>query len=74
VSHGGMLVHTGQSLDAKAAMQVGFTLPGARAGFTIPAKVAWQDKTGNAGIRFMRIAPAQQQMLELWLAQQFLAN
>lgn len=74
VSHGGMLVHTGQSLDAKSGMQVAFTLPGARAGFTIHAKVAWQDKTGNAGIRFMKIAPAQQQMLELWLAQQFLAN
>ncbi len=74
VSHGGMLVHTGQPLEAKTGLQLSFTLPGAKSGLTVHAKVAWQDKSGNAGIRFARIAPAQQQMLELWLAQQFLAN
>jgi CheY-like chemotaxis protein len=74
LSHGGLLVHTGQELNAKSPLQVSFTLPGARSALTIHAQVAWQDKGGNAGIRFTRVAPDSQQMLEVWLAQQFLAN
>jgi hypothetical protein len=74
LSHGGMLIHTAQPLDAKTPLQISFTLPGARSALIIHSKVAWQDKSGNVGIQFLKVSPAHQQMLELWLAQQFLAN
>ena len=38
------------------------------------AEVVWQDKTGNVGVRFVKVPAPQQRALELWLAQQFLAN
>jgi hypothetical protein len=55
-------------------MQVSFELPGARSGLKAKAEIAWQDKRGNLGIRFVKLAPRQQRTLQLWLAQQYFAN
>jgi PilZ domain len=74
VSQGGMLIHTDHSIDAEAPLQVSFALPGAGSELKAQAKVAWQDKSGNLGIQFVKMAAKQQRTLELWLAQQFLAN
>jgi hypothetical protein len=74
LSQGGMLIQTEHTVDAAAALQVSFALPGARAALKTQAKVAWQDKGGNLGIQFVKLAPKQQRTLDLWLAQQFLAN
>jgi hypothetical protein len=74
VSQGGMQIHTGDSVEAAKALQVSFALPGARAGLKAKAEVAWQDKRGNLGIRFVNLAPQQQRTLQLWLAQQYFAN
>ena len=38
------------------------------------AEIAWQDKRGNVGIRFVKLAPRVQRVLQLWLAQQYFAN
>ena len=73
VSQGGMQIHTSDPVEA-AKLQVSFELPGARAGLKAKAEIAWQDKRGNVGIRFVNLAPQQQRTLQLWLAQQYFAN
>src|SRR5579871_5365647 len=74
VSQGGMQIRMDQPIDAAAALQISCELPGARAGLKARAEVVWQDKHGNLGIRFVKVAQPQQRTLQLWLAQQFLAN
>ncbi len=74
LSQGGMLVHSAQTLEPESELQVSFSLPNSPTELKAQAKVAWQDKAGNLGIRFVKIAPRQQRTLEVWLAQQFLAN
>jgi hypothetical protein len=74
VSQGGMQIHTHESVEATKAMQVSFELPGARSVLKAKAEIAWQDKRGNLGIRFVKLAPQQQRTLQLWLAQQYFAH
>jgi hypothetical protein len=74
VSQGGMQVRTDHFIDADTVLQVHFELPGARAGLKAQAQVVWRDNTGNCGMRFLKVARPQQRTLQLWLAQQFLAN
>jgi hypothetical protein len=74
LSQGGMQIHTKDSVEATKGMQVAFELPGARSGLKAQAEIAWQDKRGNLGIRFVKLAPRQQRTLQLWLAQQYFAN
>lgn len=76
LSQGGMQIHTTNPVESSAAksMQVSFELPGARSALKAKAEIAWQDKRGNLGIRFVKLAPQQQRTLKLWLAQQYFAN
>jgi len=74
ISQGGMLIHTEQSIDSDSDFHVSFALPNIVAEFKAEGQVAWQDKSGNFGVRFVKVSPRQQRTLEVWLAQQFLAN
>jgi PilZ domain len=76
LSQGGMQIHTTNPIESAAAksMQVSFELPGARSALKARAEIAWQDKRGNLGIRFLKLLPQQQRTLKLWLAQQYFAN
>jgi hypothetical protein len=74
LSQGGMQIHTKDPVEAAKALQVAFDLPGARSGLKARAEIAWQDKRGNLGVRFVKLAPRQQRTLQLWLAQQYFAN
>jgi hypothetical protein len=74
LSQGGMQIHTNDPVEAAKALHVSFDLPGARAGLKAKAEIAWQDKRGNLGVRFVKLAPRQQRTLQLWLAQQYFAN
>ena len=74
ISQGGMLIHSHLPVDLESTLELSFTLPGPKVEMKAQAKVAWHDEKGNAGIRFVKIARKQERMLELWLAQQFLAN
>ena len=74
LSQGGMQIHTKDPVEPLKGLQVSFALPGARAGLKAQAEIAWQDKRGNLGIRFVKLAPQQQRTLQLWLAQQYFAN
>jgi hypothetical protein len=74
LSQGGMQIHTKDPVEAAKALQVSFDLPGARSGLKARAEIAWQDKRGNLGVRFVKLAARQQRTLQLWLAQQYFAN
>jgi CheY-like chemotaxis protein len=74
LSQGGMQIHTRAAVDAAAALQISFELPGSNSDVKAQAEVVWNDQRGNLGIRFVKVAPPQQRALQLWLAQQFLAN
>jgi PilZ domain len=74
LSQGGMQIHTKDPVEAAKALQVSFDLPGARSGLKARAEIAWQDKRGNLGVRFVKLAARQQRTLKLWLAQQYFAN
>lgn len=74
VSQGGMQVHTDHFFDADTVLQVHFELPGARAALKAQAQIVWRDNCGNFGMRFLKVPRPQQRTLQLWLAQQFLAN
>jgi len=74
VSQGGMQIRTSDPVECVKALHVAFELPGARAGLKAKAEVAWQDKSGNLGIRFVNLLPQHQRTLQLWLAQQYFAN
>jgi PilZ domain len=74
VSQGGMQIHTDDSIETAKPLQVSFELPGARSSLKAQAEIAWRDKRGNLGIRFVKLGPKQQRTLQLWLAQQYFAN
>jgi len=74
VSQGGMQIHTDDPVEGEKALQLSFELPGARSGLKARGEIAWQDRRGNIGIRFVNLAPRQQRTLQLWLAQQYFAN
>jgi PilZ domain len=74
VSQGGMQIHTKDRVEPVKSLQVSFDLPGARSCLKAKAEIAWQDKRGNTGIRFVKLARQQQRTLQLWLAQQYFAN
>jgi len=40
----------------------------------VQGEVAWIDKMGNAGIRFLEMTPEVKRDLKLWLAQQYLTH
>ncbi len=74
LSQGGMQIHTDDQIETSKKMEISFELPGARSALKAQVEVAWQDKRGNLGIRFVKLAPRQQRTLQLWLAQQYFAN
>ena len=74
LSQGGMQIRTHDPVESTKALQISFSLPGARTGLKARAEIAWQDKRGNLGIRFVKLAKQQQRTLQLWLAQQYFAN
>jgi len=74
LSQGGMQIHTDDPVEVTKSLQVSFELPGARSGLKAGAELVWQDRRGNVGVRFVKIAPRQQRTLQLWLARQYFAN
>jgi hypothetical protein len=74
VSQGGLQVYTDAPVEAKKNLRVSLELPGAKSTLKAQAEIAWQDKRGNVGIRFVKLAPRLQRVLQLWLAQQYFAN
>jgi CheY-like chemotaxis protein len=74
LSQGGLQVYCDGVLETNKPLRVSFSLPGARCAMNAQAEVAWRDGRGNFGIRFVKVAPRLQRVLQIWLAQQYFAN
>jgi DNA-binding NarL/FixJ family response regulator len=74
VSQSGLQVQTHSPVETKKPLQVSFELPGAKSALKAKAEIVWQDAAGNVGIRFLKLTPRLQRVLQLWLAQQYFAN
>ena len=74
LSQGGIGVRTDRELDAEKAIQVSFKLPGTRCIVKAQGEIAWTDRQGNAGIRFVDVSTRLQKGLQIWLAQQYFAH
>jgi CheY-like chemotaxis protein len=78
LSQGGLQVRVDDGADVSDLQRASFCLPGSPTGIDCEIKadveVAWSDKRGNVGIRFVEIPEAVKNSLRLWLAQQYFAN
>ena len=74
LSQGGLQVRVENGFDASEASRIFFELPGTKCGLRAEVEVAWSDKRGNVGIRFVKMAAPMKHTLRLWLAQQYFAN
>jgi hypothetical protein len=74
LSQGGIGVRVERELDVRQPIEISFRLPGTR--YTVKARgeIAWTDRQGNAGIRFLDVPERLQKNLQLWLAQQYFAQ
>jgi hypothetical protein len=74
LSQGGIGVRLSRPLAAPGPVRVSFQLPQSDIHMKVQGEVAWIDKLGNAGIRFLQMTPGVKRNLHLWLAQQYLAH
>jgi ribosomal protein L27 len=73
VSQGGIQIHTDGGVEA-GTLHISFALPSSKVQLNTEGEVAWKDQRGNIGIRFVKLSANEKRALQLWLAQQFLAN
>jgi CheY-like chemotaxis protein len=74
LSQGGVQVRIDDGFDVSDLQRASFSLPGTDCEVKADVEVAWSDRRGNVGIRFVKIAEQMQNTLRLWLAQQYFAN
>lgn len=70
LSRGGLAVRLPLAQEVSGTVQLQFQLPTGNA-VKAQGEVAWMDKLGNAGIRFVQISPSAQRNLHLWLERQY---
>ena len=71
---GGIGVRLQKPQLAAGRVNVNFTLPGTKLAMKFLGQLAWQDKQGNAGIRFVDAAPRMKRDLQLWLERQYFTS
>jgi len=74
LSQGGVGVRLHRPAPLSGAVQVSFHLPETKIRMKMHGEVAWTDRLGNAGIRFLEMTPPVKRDLKLWLAQQYLSH
>ncbi|HLZ42225.1 MAG TPA: PilZ domain-containing protein [Candidatus Sulfotelmatobacter sp.] len=74
LSQGGMQIYSDSFIEPAGPLEISFALPGTKSGLKAHAEIVWRDHRGNVGVRFLKVSQPQQRKLQLWLAQQFLAN
>lgn len=74
LSQGGIGVRLQKPQLAAGRVNVNFTLPGTKLAMKFLGQLAWQDKQGNAGIRFVDAAPRMKRDLQLWLERQYFTS
>jgi len=74
LSQGGIGVRLQKPQHTAGTVIVNFTLPGTRQAMKFQGEVAWKDRQGNAGIRFVDAAPRMRRELQLWLERQYFTH
>lgn len=74
LSQGGVGIRLPRPLALPGPVRVTFQLPESNVCMKVQGEVAWIDKMGNAGIRFLEVSPEVKRDLKLWLAQQYLTH
>ena len=67
LSEGGMAIRVLGKLAKDTQAQFRFTLPGVNISLELKGQVAWTDRSGRAGIRFVEVPQSSQYQLEKWL-------
>lgn len=70
LSQGGLGIQAESALPAES-IRMNFSLPGTGLSVKALGKVAWTDKRGNAGIRFVQISRRTKRDLQLWLEREY---
>jgi hypothetical protein len=71
LSQGGMGIRLQRPHETHGPLHVSFVLPGTKHSMKFLAEVAWKDKRGNAGIRFLETTARTKRELRLWLERQY---
>jgi hypothetical protein len=74
LSQGGVGIRTHRALAATGPVKVSFALPGTKLSIKFQGEVAWTDKQGNAGIRFLEMESGTKRDLQLWLERRYLTD
>lgn len=74
LSQGGIGVLLQDPQQTTGRVNVNFKLPGTKLAMKFLGEVAWKDKQGNAGIRFVEAAPRMKRELQLWLERQYFTH
>jgi len=74
LSEGGVGLRLARPVAFPGAVRVSFHLPESKVEMKVHGEVAWIDKMGNAGIRFLNMNSELKRNLKLWLAQQYLTH
>jgi c-di-GMP-binding flagellar brake protein YcgR len=67
VSEGGMAVRLSEPATGQQSLRARFTLPGLRDALDVQGQIAWVDKNGRAGIRFLRVSSELHNQIKEWL-------
>lgn len=67
VSEGGIAVRLPQPATVREAVRARFNLPGLRDAIDVQGQIAWVDKNGRAGIRFIHLPSQLHAQLKQWL-------
>lgn len=74
LSQGGIGIRVAKPLPRTGPVRVSFALPGTKLSMKLQGEVAWMDKQGNAGIRFLDNNYQVKRDLQLWLERQYLMH
>src|SRR5437868_6396386 len=69
LSEGGMAIRFPGEMPKNMISKIQFTLPQTNTSLELKAEVAWADKAGRAGLRFLDVPQSSQHQLETWLTQ-----
>ena len=67
VSEGGIAVRLSEPATIREAVRARFNLPGIREAIDVQGQIAWVDKNGRAGIRFLHLSSQLHAQLKQWL-------
>ena len=69
ISERGIALMLHQAIPKNANPRLQFMLPETKIALEIEAEVAWADIKGHAGLRFLKLLPSSQELLETWLSE-----